>query len=150
MYLDGPWEPDALPQFGYQLRYPPSELYRIGIEESRAACRTRAGREFHELAPAEQDAFQKAIESGDAQLPSIPSPVFFETLLANTIEGFFADPAYGGNRDMVGWRMVGFPGAYAQYLELVGVHGVAYDREPISIANQEARRHHIAAHGQGG
>jgi gluconate 2-dehydrogenase gamma chain len=26
-------------------------------------------------------------------------------------EGFFADPIYGGNRDMVAWRMIGYPGA---------------------------------------
>ena len=26
------------------------------------------------------------------------------------MEGFFADPMYGGNRDKVGWKMIGFPG----------------------------------------
>ena len=51
-----------------------------------------------------------------------------------TLEGYFSDPAYGGNRDMIGWRMVGFPGAYAQYVELVDVHDLAYSRAPISIA----------------
>lgn len=150
MYLTGPWQPDAPPQHGYQLRHAPAELYRVGIEETRAACRERMGREFHDLAAQEQDGFLSSVESGDVALPSLPAPVFFETLLANTVEGFFADPAYGGNRDMIGWRMVGFPGAYAQYLELVGVHGVAFVREPIAIGNHDARRHHIAAHGRGG
>ena len=28
----------------------------------------------------------------------------------NVLEGMLADPMYGGNRDMVGWRWVGFPG----------------------------------------
>jgi gluconate 2-dehydrogenase gamma chain len=66
-----------------------------------------------------------------------PSAQFFDTLLANTIEGFFADPMYGGNRDMVGWRMIGFPGAYAAYLEIYTSHGLRFDREPLSIGSPE-------------
>jgi gluconate 2-dehydrogenase gamma chain len=68
--------------------------------------------------------------------------VFFETLLANTVEGYFADPVYGGNRDMVSWRIIGFPGAFAQYLELVDQHGYVYDRPPIGIAGALAAHHH--------
>jgi gluconate 2-dehydrogenase gamma chain len=147
MYLKGPWRPDAPPQQGYQLRYSPAELYRVGIEESRAHVReTHAGREFWELAPAEMDAALKALESGETALPSLPAPVFFETLLANTVEGFLADPAYGGNREAVGWRMIGFPGAYAQFLELVDRHGYAYERAPIGMADDAARLAHIHAH----
>ena len=148
MYLKGPWEPDAPPQQGYQLRHTPAEVYRIGIEEARVKIRERYGREFVDLATAEMDAALTALETGEMALPTIPSAVFFETLLANTVEGFFADPAYGGNRDMIGWRMVGFPGAYAQYVELVDVHDLAYSRAPISIADQQARLAHIGAHRQ--
>ena len=35
---------------------------------------------------------------------------FFETLVLHTRQGFYADPAYGGNRDGVGWRVIGFDG----------------------------------------
>ena len=49
-------------------------------------------------------------------------------------EGFFCDPVYGGNRDMVAWRMIGFPGAYADYFEAVDRHGVKFEREPLSLA----------------
>jgi gluconate 2-dehydrogenase gamma chain len=65
----------------------------------------------------------------------VPSAIFFETLLANTIEGYFADPSYGGNRDMVGWRMIGFPGAYAAYLPVYTHHGMRFEREPMSIGD---------------
>jgi hypothetical protein len=27
------------------------------------------------------------------------------------MEGMFADPVYGGNKDFAGWILVGFPGA---------------------------------------
>lgn len=147
MYLKGPWAADAPPQQGYQLRFTPAELYRVGIDETRAHVRSKfSAREFWELEPQTLDELLKQLETGAIELPSLPSPVFFETLLANTVEGFFADPAYGGNRDMAGWRMVGFPGAYAQYLELVDAHGVAYKRPPISMSDQSARQAHIADH----
>jgi gluconate 2-dehydrogenase gamma chain len=149
MYLKGPWVPDAPTEQGYQLRFSPAELYRVAIREiGEAVAGTSDGRAFHELGAARMDEILKALETGDLTLPSVPSPVFFETLLANTIEGWFADPAYGGNRGMVGWRMIGFPGAYAQYLDLVDQHGIAFEREPISIADSHARQAHLSAHGE--
>lgn len=147
MYLHGPWAPDAPPQQGYQLRYTPAELYRVGIAETRqAVLDAHGGREFWDLGAPVMDEVLSGLESGAVRLPSIPSPVFFETLLANTVEGYFADPAYGGNRDMVSWRMVGFPGAYAQYIDLVELYDLQYTRPPIGIANQAARRAHLAGH----
>ena len=147
MYLKGPWNPEAPPQQGYQLRFSPAELYRIGIEETRKHCLQAYGnREFWDLGPTVVDDVLKGLEAGSIELPSIPSPVFFETLLANTVEGFFSDPAYGGNRNMIGWRMVGFPGAYAQYVDLVELYDLPFTRPPISFGNQAARQAHLAAH----
>jgi gluconate 2-dehydrogenase gamma chain len=88
----------------------------------------------------------KELESGQIRLPSLPSPVFFETLLANTVEGFFSDPAYGGNRGMAGWRMIGFPGAYAQYADLVEAYDLPYTRPPIGIGDEAARQAHLRMH----
>ena len=76
------------------------------------------------------------LEKGDIQLPSLPSPVFFETLLANTIEGFFADPIHGGNVDMVGWKMIGFPGIRYDYRDWVNRHNERYPHPPVSIAGR--------------
>ncbi len=136
MYLKGPWKPDAPAEQGYQLRYSPADLYRVAIPEVLDGVRKQnSGKDFWDLSDKDKDKFLKALEHGDLELQSLPGPVFFETLLANTIEGFFADPVYGGNRGMVGWRMIGFPGAYAQYVGLVDQHGIAYTREPLSIAS---------------
>ncbi|HEU5086677.1 MAG TPA: gluconate 2-dehydrogenase subunit 3 family protein, partial [Roseiflexaceae bacterium] len=33
----------------------------------------------------------------------------------HTMEGMFSDPAYGGNRDYVGWKLIGYPGAQRAY-----------------------------------
>lgn len=35
---------------------------------------------------------------------------FFATLCLHTRQGFYCDPVYGGNKDQVGWKVIGFPG----------------------------------------
>ena len=35
---------------------------------------------------------------------------FVPLLALHTRQGFYADPIYGGNRDRVGWQVIGFPG----------------------------------------
>lgn len=137
LYLRGPWQ-EGEPQQGYQLRYTPAELYRVGIDEIRKQVRdSYNGKEFWDIGETAMDDVLRRLEADEIELASMPGSVFFETLLANTIEGFFSDPAYGGNRDMVSWRMVGFPGAYAQYVELVDQYDVAFTRPPMSIAQAE-------------
>jgi gluconate 2-dehydrogenase gamma chain len=55
------------------------------------------------------DACLKQLEGGKVDLDSVPSNVFLSSLLEVTIEGYFSDPVYGGNRDMVSWKMIGEP-----------------------------------------
>jgi gluconate 2-dehydrogenase gamma chain len=62
-------------------------------------------------------------------------------LLKMTVEGYFSDPVYGGNRNMAAWRMIGFPGAYANYYDAIDRHGVKFEREPMSIG--EDRHGHV-------
>lgn len=50
------------------------------------------------------------------------------------MEGFFADPVYGGNKDMVSWRMLGFPGARYDYRDHVSKLNQPYPLPPVSIA----------------
>ncbi len=73
--------------------------------------RTHQHREWIPIVPNDQDIVLKGLESGSIELKDVKSASFFALLLANTQEGFFADPIYGGHRDMAGWRMIGFPGA---------------------------------------
>jgi len=141
MYLAGPWQ-EGEPEQGYQLRYTPAEVFRIGIAATqRHVADTYGGRAFEDLAPELQDEVLTGLETGAVNFPELPAPIFFETLLAKTVEGFFADPAYGGNRDMVGWRMIGYPGAYGQYAYLVENWGMAYERPPMSMAHSAFTRH---------
>ena len=78
----------------------------------------------------------KALEQAKAQLGDFDAKPFFEALLQITMEGFFADPIYGGNRDKVAWKMVGFPGLPAVYSHLIEQYrNKRYVVEPQSIAD---------------
>ena len=138
LYRSGPWQ-SGTPSQGYQLPFSPAELFHASL---RALARDLDGRgtPFHEMSAEAQDAYLKSLESGVHDLDGVPSAVFFDMLLKMTVEGFFSDPVYGGNRDMVAWRMIGFPGAYADYFEAIDRHGVKFEREPMSLA-EDARGH---------
>jgi len=134
LYRPGPWH-DGEPTQGYQLPYTPAELFRNalrGINEELLGGRKTS---FDKLEAAEQDAYLVSLQKGKHDLHGVPAHIFFESLLALTIEGFFSDPVYGGNRDMASWKMIGFPGAYASFYDMVDRHGVSYTRPPISMGD---------------
>ena len=79
---------------------PLRDTYVGGLTAVDEAARTRSGKRFADLAPAEQDAVLATIE----QTP------FFALVRAHTIQGTFCDPAYGGNANFVGWDLIGYPG----------------------------------------
>jgi len=79
-----------------------------------------------------------SLEEGHVGFKQIDARVFFQQVLGNTMEGFFADPVYGGNRDMVAWKMIGFPGARYDYRDYVSRHNEKLDLEPLSIIGSSA------------
>src|SRR5262249_17613314 len=98
----GPWQAGT-PSQGYQLPFTPAELYRTALGAINAELKAKTP--FAKMPAAEQDAYLHSLEAGGKNLGGVPSDVFFTTLRECTVEGFFSDPVYGGNRDMVAWRM---------------------------------------------
>jgi gluconate 2-dehydrogenase gamma chain len=137
LYRSGPWH-EGTPSQGYQLPYTPAELFRHALASIAADLRKQRKTSFDKLPGKEQDAYLESLQKGQVQLDAIPGHVFFESLLGMTIEGYFSDPVYGGNLDMASWKMIGFPGAYASFYELVDQHGKLYQRIPISIGDNGA------------
>jgi gluconate 2-dehydrogenase gamma chain len=132
-YMQGPWQKGE-PTQGYQLRLTPAQLYRAGIKAVDDHCRTElGGKRFAELPPDKQDEILSGMEGGKLTLPGVDAKTFFGQLLQNSIESFFADPLYGGNKGLVGWKLVGFPGARYDYRDHVDKHNVPYPRGPVSI-----------------
>jgi gluconate 2-dehydrogenase gamma chain len=132
-YMSGPFQPNAPAELGYQLRHTPRELYRLGIAASDGACKQQWDRTFAELDAPHQDAFLTLLETGKSGIPGPVPSAFFAQLLGNTKEGYFADPLYGGNRDMAAWRMIGFPGARADFTDWINRAGQAYPFGPVSV-----------------
>ncbi|CAJ0681264.1 hypothetical protein R82526_01148 [Ralstonia mannitolilytica] len=137
-YRHGPFQ-QGTPEQGYQLALTPAECYRLGLAGLDRMCASRyGGRRFAQLDAATQDAVLREAEAGKLDLGAVPSAVFFQALLDGAIEGFFSDPVYGGNRNMVGWKLVGFPGAMASFANDIERHNVPYTRPPVSIATAHA------------
>jgi gluconate 2-dehydrogenase gamma chain len=123
------------------------DKYVAGVRELDRLAGERYGASFTELTDEQQDEVLRALEAGGEQrgfdasrgTPAIAygGPVepalqqtnaeadldFFPLLVTHTRQGFLADPIYGGNRDRVGWKAIGFPGPAS----LAEVHTGRYD-----------------------
>lgn len=95
-YTKGPWVKSG-PEHGNQDKATPQQIYRDGIPT--------LGIDFAGQSPDEQDRRLRAIEK----------TAFFAQLRAHTIEGMFCDPLHGGNANLVGWKMINFPGPVMSY-----------------------------------
>ena len=114
-YRQPPFDEAAPAEFGYQGQATPRQIYRQGLKELPG---------FDRLEPAEQD----------RQLAQIEKSRFFSLLRRNTIEGMFSDPIHGGNADMIGWQLIGFPGPRMTNYEDVDKHfGEAFRPKPLSL-----------------
>jgi gluconate 2-dehydrogenase gamma chain len=137
-YMQGPFLPDVAPEFGYQQRLTPRDIYRSGIKACDDACKTSHGKAFAELDSDQQLSVLKQLESGAIEMPEMSATLFFSQLLKNTKEGYFADPIYGGNKKMAGWKMIGFPGARADFMDWIDHPNERYPLGSVSIDGQRS------------
>ena len=127
-------ERDELPRYGYQSPLTPVEIYRQGLAELDEYCRSEYGAPMYELDPEVQDEVVQALVDGEVTSTDVGPAVdnkcngdqckgfadpstanFFGTVRNHVVEGMFSDPLYGGNREMVGWQLIGYPGAQRGY-----------------------------------
>ena len=138
-YMRGPWK-EGTKQQGYQLRLTPAQLYRTAIADVDAWCSKNNQRPFAEQDAAAQDKLLQGLESGDIELARAPAKEFFQMLLQNTVEGFLADPMYGGNRDFVGWKLIGFPGPRYNYIAEIDQYGKRYGMPTVGLLGRDGAR----------
>jgi len=135
MYRSGPFR-KGKPEQGYQLPLTPREFFAAGIVATNAWTVKTYGKAFDHLPAKHREEALKALDQGKAELDAFNGKQFFEALLTITMEGFFADPIYGGNRNKAGWKMVGYPGLPAVYSTLIDEYrNRRYVVEPQSIAD---------------
>lgn len=108
-------------------------LYRQGLRVvDRYAC-AKYRRPFSSLSSDEQDTVLIAFESGRIETYA-KAAEFLETVRYHVMEGVFCEPHYGGNKDMIGWRLVGFPGQQWGYADAYINRPV--DLDPVAISPQ--------------
>jgi gluconate 2-dehydrogenase gamma chain len=135
MYRSGPFL-RGKPEQGYQLALTPREFFLAGIAATNDWSHKTYGKDFDRLSASERIAALTALEEGKADLGHLSARQFFNALLTITMEGFFADPIYGGNRNMASWKMLGFPGLPATYANVIEQYrDKPYKAAPQSIAD---------------
>ena len=136
LYMQGPWAP-GVPEQGYQLPLLPAELYRNGIADTNQYCVKTYGKAFDQITAAQREEVLTNLDSGKVVFASgLPSRVFFNTVYQTVMEGLFADPIYGGNKDKAGWKMLGFPGVIqVNQQNMVKYKNKKMPVDPISIAD---------------
>jgi gluconate 2-dehydrogenase gamma chain len=116
------------------------DFYRRGLAQLDAYCGQAHQKPFVKLSAAQQDEVISAMEQGKAAGFEYPTAqAFFNTLRTHTMEGMFADPVYGGNRDFAGWKLVGFPGAQLFYTPADMASTGAFTRAPVTGLQAQAK-----------
>ncbi|MFC5650310.1 gluconate 2-dehydrogenase subunit 3 family protein [Paenibacillus solisilvae] len=104
---------------GYQGRLKRKEIYEIALRELQNYSQVKYKENFSELPGEQQDEVLKAFESDEVQLTTVSPSGFFKMLRANTLEGAYSDPLYGGNADMKGWKLRDYPGNQMSYASII-------------------------------
>lgn len=136
LYMQGPFPADPLPSQGLQSPLNPRQQYRQGLAALDAYCRANGGQPFAAMPPADQDKLLAALEKNQVKLPNYDGASLFALLLTNAMEGYFADPAYGGNRDMAGWKLIGFPGARYDFRDVIAKPNQPYTMPPVGLSGR--------------
>ncbi len=121
---------------GPQSESGPAARYRQGLAALDSHCRSAHGKPFAQLDDATKNSILSDLESKKLTLPGTDGNAFFEQVLKDVQQGFFADPIYGGNRDMASWKMIGYPGARYNYLDWVGRHNEPFPLPPVGMTGR--------------
>jgi gluconate 2-dehydrogenase gamma chain len=76
------------------------EAYRMGMASVQ--------KKRQELFPASTSIAALTSEEQIQLVQGIENTDFFELLRTHTLYGFLGNPSYGGNRDRIGWKLIGF------------------------------------------
>ncbi|WP_312515785.1 gluconate 2-dehydrogenase subunit 3 family protein [Massilia sp.] len=135
-YMQGPFM-EAAPEFGYQGKLALKDIIKVGIKAVDEHCvNAFSGKAFADLDNNMKDQVLKDLEGGKIKLKDISSKLFFADYLSEVRAGYFADPSHGGNKNMGAWKMIGYPGMRADYLEWVKIRDRPYPLGPVDLAGR--------------
>lgn len=117
-YMVGPVQ-DVKVASSYQTLMSRGDVFIEGVRKLNAESLKKHDDKFYDLEGEQQDEILQAMEAGDLELRGVQGTTFFNLLRQMTIEGAYADPLYGGNKDMMGWKMKEHPGIRPGYSDLI-------------------------------
>ena len=117
-YRQGPFF-EGVPEQGYQSQLKHHQVFDLGLEALDKYSQEKFDALFVALDGEQQDEVLTAFENDEVKIPGLRSSLFFELLRKTTIEGVYADPLYGGNKGMAGWKMKEYPGVQMSYADKV-------------------------------
>jgi len=138
-YMEGPHQPDADENFGFQSPLTLAEIIRQGLAHFDQWCRDEHGIAFTEMdKDARHDAVSTLMDGKTGLPPELRD--FPDFLLTSTKQGYLSDPLHGGNRGMLAWSHIGYPGARANFLSWTNPDrdDESYDLGPVSIDGDRA------------
>jgi gluconate 2-dehydrogenase gamma chain len=143
LYLDGPFVTSADSGHGWQEPFNPRGLYVYGLTALDEYCVNTYRQSFTQLDKTQQNRVVMLLEKDDLDtFTDVSAAIFFAAFYECVLEGLFADPLYGGNKRMLGWRWIRYPGcqpAYGVDYSQVGHRPGAYLPEPVSLPPRSRR-----------
>jgi len=131
-YMSGPFQ-KGIKEQGPQSSVTPAQHYRTALAALDKACQAKFGKPFANLSDEQKDETIKGLEDGSLKLEGTEGKEFFELVVKDTQKGFLSDPVHGGNKDMVGWKMIGFPGTHYDYRDWIDRHNQRVTLPTVSI-----------------
>ncbi|KZE36835.1 dehydrogenase [Bhargavaea cecembensis] len=117
-YMQGPFYAPQATQ-GYQSRLRRKDIFLQGIHKMEQEAQNRFETSFAELDGDQMDEIITAFQKDEVEMEGVSAAFFFRLLRSAVLEGAYSDPMYGGNKGMEGWKMKGFPGHQAAYIDKI-------------------------------
>ncbi|WP_010529736.1 gluconate 2-dehydrogenase subunit 3 family protein [Lentibacillus jeotgali] len=135
-YIKGPFFEGTEYQ-GFQTPLKRNAIFMAGIRELENQSKSKHDKFFVDLEGEQQDEILKKFENDEVKLKHVSSAYFFDLLRSATLSGTYADPLYGGNADMQGWKMKDFPGSQMSYINRIGSEEFI-EVEPKSLGDHQS------------
>ncbi|RKN70128.1 gluconate 2-dehydrogenase subunit 3 family protein [Paenibacillus ginsengarvi] len=118
-YRMGPFGPSEATQGDYQ-SIPRHAVFTMGLQAIQDESQKKHQKGFAELTDEEKDTILTSLQKGEIQVVTgVTGQSFFNLLRSMTIEGAYCDPVYGGNKNMMGWKMRQYPGNQMSYTDIM-------------------------------
>lgn len=134
-YMQGPFKQIDHSE-RYQSRLNRGDIMIEGLRKINAVSQKEFNKGFIDLEEEQQNEILQSFEEGKVKMRGTSSQLFFNLLRQMTIEGAYADPLYGGNRNMQGWVMREYPGPRPAYIDVIEEEEFV-KQDPISLKDYQ-------------